>query len=236
MLGNAVLRAGGRIAPCKVASIMTPDAPHYGLVRSYDLLGCHKNLNAISVSALRGLPRDVVFVTSTREPFSWFLSAAVWVYERQNGVRVESAQLLKKAIDYALEGGQQFVTYRAMFLADHGLKPSSTASEVADITNIYSYVFDHATAEEDVNRALVQLGYATSSASSRREGVYDTKWVAEYRTENIRNVTRLEKVLYDRLMEVRQAHLEEHAGWANPNAKDVKTFYSAARMSISGRG
>lgn len=233
MLGTAVLRSGGRIAPCEVAGLMDPRADFYGLVRGYDLLGCHTGLASVSVRALTRLPREVVFVTSIREPRSWFASAAVWVREKKTGVVVDTERLFREAIDDALDGDGRFLEFRRLFLGNYALNEKAGISEIQTAANLYSFVFDHATAEQDVNEALVELGYEPSMPSSRREGVYDPKWFDGYRTEQVRNATTLERLIYDHFKKVRGARKAEHVPWANLERRKTKVVYSA--LSRRGR-
>lgn len=227
MLGTAVLRSGGRIAPCEVAGLMTSRASFYGLVRGYDLLGCHTGLASVSVEALARLPREVVFLTSIREPRSWFASAAVWVREKKTGVVVNSERLFREAVDEALDGGEDFRVFRRLFLGNYGFNVSAGLREIETAANVYAYVFDHETAEEDVNEALVELGYEPSTPSSRREGVYDPKWFEGYRADEVQNATRLERWIYEHFKRVRDARKAKHVPWATLERGGTKVVYSA---------
>lgn len=236
MLGTAVLRSGGRVAPCEVAGLMTPRASFYGLVRGYDLLGCHAGLASVSVDALTRLNREVVFVTSIREPRSWYASAAVWVREKKTGVVVDSERLFREAVDDALDGGEEFRVFRRLFLGNYALNESTGFREIEAAANIYAYVFDHATAEEDVNDALVELGYEPSTPSSRREGVYDPKWFEGYRADEVKNATTLERWIYEHFSKVREARKADHVPWATLKRDGTKVVYSAlARQGVQNQ-
>lgn len=227
MLGNAVLRAGGKIAPCKVASLMTRGAKFYGLVRGYDLLGCHTDMTTVSVDALSRLRRDVIFVTSTREPVSWFLSASVWVYERKYRQVADSKERFHAAIDEALDGGEEFADFRARFLRDNGIDVNATEVEIEEACNIYTYVFDHESMEADVNEALAEMGYSRTRPSSLREGMYDHEWFEGYREADIKKATELEAQLYSQLRAARNARRKREAPWASGERDDARKIYSA---------
>lgn len=231
-LGMSVLHAGGRVAPCEVAALMTPDAEYYGLVGRYDLLGCHQDLGRISVEALSRTGREVVFVTSIREPVGWFLSAAVWVYEKSSGEVVKDETKLREAVDGALKGGVEFAEFRRLFWGNYGLKGNESRMEVRGVANIFRYVFDHGRAEEDVDEALMEMGYVARGASLRREGVYEEGWWGGYRKGDIESLLGIERLIYEELGRMRKARRGEMVPWVKVGGvvgAEAEVVYSATR-------
>ena len=203
MIGLAVLRSGGEVAPCSVTDIMVLDSQLYGYMQRYDFLGCHTNFKSVSVSAFAALQRPVAIVTTNRKPVSWFYSAAVRCWERRNRRLTKDEQIFKEAIDDALEDRYDFTSFRNSFLSNHGLSVKSSAADVRRIANVYTYVFDHETLEEDVNHALVDMGYPKSYPTFRRVGVYKKDWAKNYRVDEIRKLLNVEEMLYQALKKVR---------------------------------
>ena len=203
MIGLAVLRSGGEVAPCSITEMMVLDSQLYGYMQRYDFLGCHANFRSVSMSALAALQRPVAIVTTNRKPVSWFYSAAVRCWERRNRRLTKDEQILKEAIDDALEDRYDFTSFRKSFLSNHGLSVTSSAEDVRRIANVYTYVFDHETLEEDVNHALVDMGYPKSYPTVRRVGVYKKDWAENYRVDEIRKLLNVEEMLYQALKKVR---------------------------------
>lgn len=202
------------MAPCNVAALMMPNADYYGLIRGYDLLGCHLALERISVEALSRTGREVVFVTSIREPVGWFLSAAVWVYEKSCGEVVRDEGRLREAVDSALNDSAEFEEFRRLFWGNYGLRGNESREEVRRVANMFGYVIEHGRAEEDVDEALTDMGYLARGASLRREGVYEGAWWKGYRKGEIEGRLGIERLVYEEFGMVREARRTRGVPWA----------------------